>query len=85
MKGLTTMPSAKIILSYDSEKLAALRQFSEKGAPDIETVLTGQIEKIYTKTVPPPVRQYIEARAKPLPPKASKENPKATSKPNTGT
>jgi hypothetical protein len=79
------MPTVKIILTYDSEKLTAIRQFSEKGTQPIESVLTEQIEKIYTKTVPLPVRQYIEARVKPLPPKATKENLKPDTIPKTGT
>jgi hypothetical protein len=75
------MANAKITVIFDSARLAAIRQFSEKGAPDIEAVLTEQLNKTYAKTVPTPVRQYIEqalpvSKASPVPkaapiPKAS--------------
>jgi len=58
------MAKTKIILLYDSERLAAIRQFSENENTSMEEILQEQIERIYVKVVPNPVRQYIEGRTK---------------------
>ena len=59
------MSNAKITVTFDSEKLSAIRQFIGKDAGDIESALQEQLEKLYTKTVPQAVRQYIDGKVKP--------------------
>ena len=54
------LKSEKIIVSFDAEKLKAVRFFLPKDSPSLEEQLTEQIEKIYQKVVPQPVRLYIE-------------------------
>ena len=73
------MANTRITVAFDSEKLAAIKQFSENGAQDIDAVLREQLEKIYTKTVPAPVRQYIDGKSKP----AAAAKPKVQPKPDT--
>ena len=62
--------TTRIIINFDSEKLSAIQQFSEKDAQSVETQILEHIEKIYQKIVPAPVRQYIENKPK------SKPNPR---------
>ena len=59
------MPSARVIVTFDSEKLSAIQQFIVKGSPSVEDQLRDQLEKIYLKSVPAPVRQYIDGKPKP--------------------
>jgi len=54
------MANTKVTVTFDAEKLAAIRQFEGKDAGDVESVLRDQLEKIYAKTVPVAVRQYID-------------------------
>ena len=66
------MPNARISVTFDSEKLSAIKQFIGEDAGDIESALQEQLEKLYTKTVPAPVRQYIDGKVKPTPSKAKR-------------
>ena len=77
------MASAKIIITFDSEKLAAIKQFINKDVLSIEDALREQLEKLYTKTVPAPVRQYIDGKAKPASVPKPKNSPKYDVPPNT--
>lgn len=54
------LKSEKIIVSFDAEKLKAIRFFLPKDSPSLEEQLTEQIDKIYQKAVPQPARLYIE-------------------------
>ena len=58
------MKSEKIIVSFDAEKLKAVRFFLPKDSQSVEEQLTEQIEKIYQKVVPQPTRLYIEEMIK---------------------
>ena len=77
------MANTRITVTFDSEKLTAIKQFAENGAQDIDTVLREQLEKIYTKTVPAPVRQYIDGKAKPIAAVKPKDKPKTDAPVNT--
>ena len=59
------MPSTRVIVTFDSEKLSAIQQFTNKGAQSVENQLQEQLEKIYLKSVHAPVRQYIDGKPKP--------------------
>ena len=69
------MPNIKFTVTFDSEKLSAIKQFATADTPSIEEQLQEQLEKIYAKIVPAPVRQYIDGKTK----------PKTTHKPPTHT
>lgn len=58
------LKSEKIIVSFDAEKLKAIRFFLPKDSPSLEEQLTEQIDKIYQKAVPQPTRMYIEEMIK---------------------
>ncbi len=60
------MANARIAITFDIEKLSALRQFSEKDGTPVEVFLQEQLEKLYVKAVPAPVRQYIEGKVAPV-------------------
>ena len=59
------MAKTRIAITFDSEKLAAIRQFIGKDEHNVEAALRAQLEKLYVKTVPAPVRQYIDGKPKP--------------------
>ena len=59
------MPDTKVTVTFDAEKLSAIRQFLDDNGENIETVLQAQLEKIYTKAVPAAVRKYIDGKVKP--------------------
>ena len=59
------MPNARFTVTFDSEKLSAIKQFATTDTPTIEEQLQEQLDKIYIKIVPAPVRQYIEGKAIP--------------------
>lgn len=65
------MPNTKMIVNFDSEKLSAIEQFSPKDAESIGRELEATLDKIYKKSVPAPVREYIENKGK-----NSRMNPK---------
>lgn len=50
----------KISISFDAEKLKAVKFFMPKDSPSLEEQLTEQIDRIYQKVVPQPARLYIE-------------------------
>lgn len=56
------MKSVKISIIFDSEKVSGIRMFIPSDSPSIEEQLLEQLEKMYAKIVPAPVRQYIESR-----------------------
>ena len=57
------MKKATITLSYDEEKLAALRLYLEQKGQTLESELTVSMEILYAKTVPTNVRDFIDLRA----------------------
>jgi len=56
------LKKATLQISFDSEKLGALKQYMAKKEVSIETELDDVIQKLYEKHVPAPVREYIESR-----------------------
>lgn len=71
------MKKATITISYDEEKLNALKLYlSQKGTP-VEDELNKDMDALYTKSVPVGVREFIEMRngtppTKPAAPKQKK-------------
>ena len=56
------MKTTKISITFESEKLSAIRMFNPPDSSGIEEQLLEQLEKLYAKIVPAPVRQYLESR-----------------------
>lgn len=56
------MKKSTLQISFDSEKLGALKQYMAKKEASIETELDDVMQKLYEKHVPTPVREYIESR-----------------------
>ena len=56
------MKKSTLQISFDSEKLGALKQYMAKKGASIETELEDELYKQYLKVVPAPVREYIENR-----------------------
>lgn len=53
------MGNAKITIELDAEKYKALQKFAEKKDINIEKELIDTFNKLYLKTVPAAVREYI--------------------------
>lgn len=76
------MKKATITLSYDEEKLSALRLYLGQRETQVEDELTKALDTLYAKNVPAGVREFIELRSgngEPPAPKVRKQ--KAESKP----
>lgn len=56
------MKKATINISYDEEKLSALKIYLEQKGSHIEDELTKEIDTLYSKNVPANVREFIELR-----------------------
>ena len=57
------MRKAAITISYDEEKLNALRLYLEQKGMQPEAELTKALDALFTKSVPANVRDFIEMRA----------------------
>ena len=57
------MKTATITISYDEEKLAALRLYLGQKNQTVEEELLTATDNLYTKTVPNKVREFIDLRA----------------------
>ncbi len=71
------MKKATITISYDEEKLNALKLYLSQKGTSVEDELNKDMDTLYTKSVPAGVRDFIEMRngtapAKPNPPKPKK-------------
>jgi len=62
LKEEKTMKKATITVSYDAEKLGAIKQYMGKKELNVEQDMQDYLEKAYEKHVPAPVREYIESR-----------------------
>lgn len=56
------MKKATVQVSYDAEKLGAIRQYMAKKDTEFQNELEDFMQKLYEKHVPAPVRDYIENR-----------------------
>ena len=56
------MPDEKIAISYDSEKLSALKDFLAKKNLDFDEEIEKAIDVLYKRHVPAMVREYISMR-----------------------
>jgi len=56
------MKKAAINLSFDEEKLSAIRMYMTKKDADLDTELLSQLDRLYEKYVPVNVREFITER-----------------------
>jgi hypothetical protein len=70
------MKKAMINLSFDEEKLSAIRMYMTKKDADLDTELLSQLEKLYEKYVPANVRDFIADRYTTEEPNTPKCSPK---------
>ncbi len=77
------MKQGNLAISFEEEKLAALRRYMGKKDLDLETELTDALTKLYEKYVPAPVREYIDETDAPAPvsPRPRRSPKPATPKP----
>lgn len=54
------MKQGNLAISFEEEKLAALRRYMGKKELDLEAEMTDALAKLYDKYVPAPVREYID-------------------------
>lgn len=57
------MKKTTITITYDEEKLSALKLYLEQKNSNTEDELTKAIETLYTKSVPSGVREFIDLRS----------------------
>lgn len=57
------MKKVTVTLTYDEEKLSALKLYLEQKGQTVESELTAACDSLYVKTVPTNVRDYIDLRA----------------------
>lgn len=72
------MKQGNLTISFDEEKIAALRRYMGKRELNLETALTDAVTKLYEKYVPTPVREYIDEIGEPAP---ASPRPRRTPKP----
>ena len=71
------MKKSTISISFDAEKLGAIKQYMGKKEAELESELYDVMQKLYEKHVPAPVREYIETRNS-----GEQEKPKAPARPS---
>lgn len=57
------MKNIAVTISYDEEKLSALKLYLEQKGSQVEDELVKALGTLYAKTVPSGVREYIELRS----------------------
>lgn len=70
------MKKVNITISYEDEKLNALRMYLEQKGQTLEQELTAATDTLYAKTVPSGVREFIEMRSGTIKPTEKKKKPK---------
>ena len=78
------MKKVNITLAFDDEKLDALEFSLRKENTSVQSRMDEALKLLYEKTVPEPVREYLDSKATPVPkpkrparPAAPKNQPKA--------
>lgn len=73
------MKQVNLTITFDEEKLSALKRYMSKKELDLDREMTDALVKLYEKYVPAPVREYIDESDVPV--SASAPKPKRTAKP----
>lgn len=72
------MKQVNLTITFDEEKLSALRRYMGKKELDLDKEMTDALVKLYEKYVPAPVREYIDESDAPA---SSPLRPKRSPKP----
>lgn len=72
------MKQVNLTITFDEEKLSALKRYMSKKELELEREMTDALVKLYEKYVPAPVREYIDESDAP----AAPAKPKRSAKPS---
>ena len=75
------MKKINITLVFDDEKLDALEFSLKKENATVQERMDDALKKLYEKTVPEPVREYLDSKVQPAPAKAKRPAKPAAPKP----
>lgn len=74
------MKKTTISVSFEDEKLSALKMYLEQRGQTVESELENALDALYAKNVPAGVREFLGMRSgAPMPPKIKKPKPTALS------
>ncbi|MEG1630969.1 MAG: DUF6103 family protein [Hydrogenoanaerobacterium sp.] len=76
------MKTESIAVQMESDKLRATRKYMEKKDASLEQELSRELQKLYEKYVPAPVREYIDEAAEDSKSKAKPNKPRVADQPN---
>lgn len=71
------MKKVNISIAYEEEKYAALTMYLAQKGMGLETELTAALDNLYTKQVPPAVRDFVSQRISSEQKKEKKKQDKA--------
>lgn len=72
------MKQVNLTITFDEEKLSALKRYMSKKELDLDREMTDALVKLYEKYVPAPVREYIdESDVSAAAPSKSRRSPRA--------
>lgn len=75
------MEKSEIVIAFDNERLDALEFYLKKENSSVQKQMDEALRQLYEKTVPEPVREYLDSKAAPAakpkrPPRPSQPKPK---------
>lgn len=76
------MRKTSITISFDEERLSALKMYLEQKNMKVEDELEKALESLYTKNVPAGVRDFLDMKSgtpTPAPPKQRRQKPSISS------
>lgn len=76
------MRKTSITISFDEERLSALKMYLEQKNMKVEDELEKALESLYTKNVPAGVRDFLDMKSgtpTPAPPKQRRQKPSVSS------
>ena len=56
------MKKATVTVSYDEDKLDALKRYSERKGIDVEDELVKSIDTLYARNVPSAVKEFLDMK-----------------------
>ena len=68
------MRKATVTVSYDEERLEALKKYLAKKGIDLEDELVKSIDTLYARNVPSAVKEFLDMKKEPLKPKRQEVN-----------
>ena len=77
------MKNSSITITYDSEKLTAIKKYMAMRQLDFENEIEKSVDAMYKKYIPANVREYIEMRLDDEPSEKPKSKPKSKNAINT--